>query len=145
MSTTMAHAGGNTIAVERSRPAYQAYQILHLGFTAAPVLAGLDKFLHLLANWDQYLAPWIVNLSPIGGHNLMLVVGVVEMAAGVLVALRPRLGAPIVGAWLCLIMVSLLTMGAYLDVALRDLGLALGAFALWRLAMEFAPAQGDAR
>lgn len=145
MSTTMAHAGGNTIAVERSRPAYQAYQILHLGFTAAPVLAGLDKFLHLLANWDQYLAPWIANLSPIGGHNLMLVVGVVEMAAGILVALKPRLGAPIVGAWLCLIMVNLLTMGAYLDVALRDLGLALGAFALWRLAMEFAPAQGDAR
>jgi hypothetical protein len=136
MSTTMAPAGAR--AQERSRPAYQAYQILHVGFTAAPVLAGLDKFLHLLANWDQYLAPWIANLSPIGSHNLMLVVGVVEMAAGILVALRPRLGALIVGAWLCLIMVNLLTMAAYLDVALRDLGLALGAFALWRLALEFA-------
>jgi hypothetical protein len=145
MSTTMAHAGGNTVADEHSRPAYQAYQILHLGFTAAPVLAGLDKFFHLLANWDQYLAPWVSNLSPIGGHKLMLVVGVVEIAAGILVAIKPRLGAPIVGAWLCLIIVNLLTMMAYLDVALRDLGLALGAFALWRLSLEFTEGKGDTR
>jgi len=138
MSTTIAHAGGDVIVQERSRPAYQAYQILHIGFTVAPVVAGLDKFLHLLVNWDQYLAPWISRLSPIGGHDLMLVVGVVEMAAGVLVAIRPRLGAPIVAAWLALILLSLVSMGAYLDVALRDLGLSLGALALWRLALEFA-------
>jgi len=145
MGTAMAHAGGDAVAEERARPAYQAYQILHLGFTAAPILAGLDKFFHLLANWDQYLAPWMANLSPIGGHALMLIAGVVEMAAGILVAFRPRLGAPIVGAWLCLIIVNLLTMMAYLDVALRDLGLALGAFALWRLSLEFADGKGDPR
>jgi len=145
MSTTMAHAGHNTMAEERSRPAFQAYQILHLAFTVAPVLAGLDKFFHLLVNWDQYLAPWVSNLSPIGGHNLMLVVGIVEFAAGILVALKPRLGAPVVCAWLCLIIVNLLTMMAYLDVALRDLGLALGALALWRLSLEFADGRGDTR
>jgi len=137
MSTISANFGSHAAAAEHTSPAYQAYQILHFGFTVAPILAGLDKFFHLLCNWDQYLAPWMARLSPIGGHNLMLVVGIVEMAAGVLVAWRPKLGAPIVGAWLCLIIVNLLTMGTYLDVALRDLGLALGAFALWRLAYGF--------
>ena len=135
--STIAHAAGHPLSAERSSPVWQAYQILHVGFTAAPVVAGLDKFFHLLTNWDQYLAPWIAQLSPIGGHALMLIAGAVEIAAGILVALKPRLGAPIVGAWLCLIIVNLLTMGAYLDVALRDLGLALGAFALWRLAVAF--------
>ncbi len=138
MSSTIANLGGNAMAAERSRPAYQAYQILHFAFTVAPTIAGLDKFFHLLCNWDLYLAPWIANISPISGHNLMLVVGVVEMIAGLIVALKPRLGAPIVAAWLCLIIVSLASTGSYLDVALRDLGLALGAFALWRLALEFA-------
>ncbi len=137
MSTTIANLGGQAATAERSNPSYQAYQILHLGFTVAPILAGIDKFFHLLCNWDQYLAPWMAALSPIGGHSLMLVVGIIEAAAGVLVAVRPRLGAPIVGLWLCLIIVNLLTMAAYLDVALRDLGLALGAFALWRLAQQF--------
>jgi uncharacterized membrane protein YphA (DoxX/SURF4 family) len=137
MSTTITAFGNNAVAVERTRPAYQAYRILHLGFAAAPILAGIDKFFHFLCNWDQYLAPWIANLSPVSGHTLMLAAGVIEVAAGILVALRPRLGAPLVGAWLCLIIVNLATMASYLDVALRDLGLALGAFALWRLAKEF--------
>jgi hypothetical protein len=137
MSTTTVNFGGDAATAERSNPSYQAYQILHLGFTVAPVLAGLDKFFHVLCNWDQYLAPWIGRLSPISGHGLTLAAGVIEAAAGILVAIRPRLGAPLVGVWLCLIIVNLLTMGAYLDVALRDLGLALGAFALWRLAHEF--------
>ncbi|MBZ5724503.1 MAG: hypothetical protein LAP87_05855 [Acidobacteriia bacterium] len=134
MTNTIAATAGQAFTRERTSPAHQAYQILHFAFTVAPILAGLDKFFHLLANWDQYLAPWIVRLSPISGHSLMLAVGVVEMAAGLLVALKPRVGAPVVAAWLCLIIVSLVSMGAYLDVALRDLGLALGAFALYRLA-----------
>jgi len=138
MSTTITALGGNSVAAERSRPAYQAYQILHLGFIAAPVLAGIDKFFHYLCNWDQYLAPWVANLTLGGGHTLMRAVGVIEAAAGLLVAFKPRLGAPVVGVWLCLIIVNLASMGSYLDVALRDLGLALGAFALWRLAQEFA-------
>jgi len=137
MSTTTAnisHAG----TVERSSASFQAYQILHFGFTVAPILAGIDKFFHLLSNWDQYLAPWIAGISPVSGHSLMTGVGVIEAAAGILVAVKPRWGAPVVGAWLCLIIVNLLTMGTYFDVALRDLGLALGAFALWRLSDAFA-------
>jgi len=139
VSTTIANIDTRAAAAEQSTPSYQAYQILRLGFTVAPILAGIDKFFHVLCNWDQYLAPWVAALSPVSGHNLMLAFGVVEAAAGILVAIKPRLGAPIVGAWLCLIIVNLLTMGAYFDVALRDLGLALGAFALWRLASELAP------
>ncbi|HXS97324.1 MAG TPA: hypothetical protein VN736_22155 [Candidatus Limnocylindrales bacterium] len=135
MSSTTANLGAHVTAAERADPVWQAYQILHIAFTVAPIVAGADKFFHLLCNWDQYLAPWMAQLSPIGGHGLMLVVGVVEIFAGILVALKPRIGAPIVGAWLCLIILNLLTMGSYLDVALRDLGLALGAFALWRLSL----------
>jgi hypothetical protein len=135
--STIANVNPYGAVAERSRPAWQAYQILHAGFTAAPIVAGLDKFFHLLCNWDQYLAPWIAQLSPIGGHGLMLVAGVIEIAAGILVAIKPKIAAPIVGAWLCLIIVNLVTLGSYFDVALRDLGLALGAFALWRLALEF--------
>ena len=83
-----------------SRPAYQAYQILYIGFIAAPALAGLDKFTHFLTNWDQYLAPAVERLLPVSGHTFMLLVGIVEMAAAVLVATRPRIGAYVVAAWL---------------------------------------------
>jgi hypothetical protein len=138
MSTTIANLGHGAVAAEHSRPAYQAYQILHVAFVVAPLLAGIDKFFHVLCNWDQYLAPWMARLSPIGGHNLMLAVGVVEIFAALLVALKPRWGAPVVAAWLLLIIVNLVSMGTYFDVALRDLGLALGAVALWRLSEEFA-------
>jgi hypothetical protein len=100
-------------------------------------VAGIDKFLHLLVNWDQYLAPWIANLSPIGGHNLMLVVGVVEIIAGLIVAFRPRIGAWIVFAWLWLIIINLVTYPGYFDIALRDFGLSLGAVALGRLSKEY--------
>ena len=135
--STIANSILQNVAAERSRPAWQAYQILHIGFTAVPILTGLDKFFDLLCNWDQYLAPWIARLSPIGGHGLMLVAGAIEIAAGVLVALKPKIAAPIVGTWLSLIVVNFLTMGSYLDVALRDLGLSLAAFSLWRLSIEF--------
>ena len=137
MSTATVNFSSSAATAELSNPTYQAYRILHLGFTVAPVLAGIDKFFHVLCNWDQYLAPWVAGLSPIGGHDLMLTAGAIEAAAGILVAVRPRLGAPVVGVWLCLIIANLLSMGAYFDVALRDLGLALGAFALWRLSCEF--------
>lgn len=136
MANTIAHTADFCFSAERTNPAYQAYQVLHIAFTAAPVIAGLDKFFHLLCNWDKYLAPWISNLSPIGGHNLMLGIGVIEIIAGLLVAVRPKIGALVVGLWLCGIIVNLLSFGAYLDIALRDLGLALGAFALWRLSVS---------
>ena len=117
--------------------ARQAYQILHLGFTVAPIAFGADKFLGLLVNWDQYLAPWLAGLSPIGGHGLMLVVGLVEILAGIIVWLRPRFGGYLVAAWLGGIILNLLTLPGYFDVALRDFGLALGALALARLATAF--------
>ncbi len=120
-----------------TRPAFQAFRILHVGFTAAPLVAGLDKFTHLLVNWDQYLAPVVARLLPFSGHAFMQFAGVVEMAAGLLVAFRPRIGAPIVAAWLAGIILNLLLVPGYFDVALRDFGLMLGALALWRLAVEF--------
>lgn len=120
-----------------SSPAYQAYQILHLAFVVAPVVAGLDKFFHLLVNWDMYLAPVIARLSPIGGHGLMLLVGVIEIAAGILVALKPRIGAYVVSAWLLGIVINLLIIPGFFDIALRDFGLSLGASALGRLSQEF--------
>jgi hypothetical protein len=121
----------------RSTPSYQAFQILRAGFVAAPVLAGADKFFHLLTNWDMYLAPRIANLSPIGGHGLMSVIGVVEILAGLLVAFKPRIGAYVVAGWLVGIIINLSLIPGYFDVALRDFGLSLSALALARLSSEF--------
>ncbi|MDB5213853.1 MAG: hypothetical protein JWO86_1780 [Myxococcaceae bacterium] len=124
-------------------PERQAYQLLHWGFVAAPVIAGLDKFSHLLTNWDQYLAPAFARVLGGGAHAFMLVVGVVEVIAGLLVAVRPRIGAYVVAAWLGGIIIDLLLTGSYFDIALRDFGLCLGALALGRLAQvhDRAPAR----
>jgi hypothetical protein len=121
----------------QATPIYQAYQILHVAFVVAPVIAGLDKFSHFLVNWDIYLAPAIARLSPIGGHGLMLAIGVIEIIAGILVAIKPRIGAYVVSAWLLGIVVNLLLIPGYFDIALRDFGLSLGALALGRLSEEF--------
>lgn len=118
-------------------PSYQAYQILHLGFTVAPIVAGLDKFLGLLVNWDQYLPPLVNNMLGGRGHEFMYVVGVIEIVAGIGVFLKPKIFAYVVAAWLGLIIVNLLMIPGYFDVALRDFGLMLGALALGRLSQEF--------
>jgi hypothetical protein len=120
-----------------ANPARQAFRILHVGFVVAPILAGLDKFLEVLVDWDRYLAPAVTDVLPVSGHTVMLAVGVVEIAAGVLVALRPRIGGYVVAAWLWAIIVNLLILGDYFDIALRDFGLSLGALALARLAEAF--------
>src|SRR2546429_5176219 len=99
------------------RPAYQAYLILYAGFVALPILAGLDKFFHLLVNWDQYLAPVVTQIVPVTGHAFMLAVGVIEIATGVLVAVRPRIGAFVVVLWLWGIIVDLLLVPGFYDVA----------------------------
>ena len=122
---------------DASNPTYQAYRILHFGFTALPVIAGLDKFTHILVNWEIYLAPVIARNSPIPAHTLMMVIGVIEIIAGILVALKPRIGAYVVAAWLCGIIINLLLLSGYYDIALRDFGLALGAIALGRLSVNF--------
>lgn len=124
-------------AQDKTDPAYQAYKILHLGFTALPIIAGLDKFFHVLVNWDMYLAPAIARLSPVSTHSLMMVIGVIEIVAGILVALKPRIGAYVVAGWLVGIIIDLLMVSGYYDVALRDFGLSLGAIALARLSVEF--------
>jgi hypothetical protein len=121
----------------RRRPAYQAYRILHAGFTVAPILAGLDKFFHLMTHWDMYVAGTIARILPVSVPTFMLAVGVIEIAAGVLVAILPRIGAFVVAGWLGAIILNLLLMPGFYDIALRDLGLALGALALGLLAREF--------
>src|SRR5437762_8465388 len=103
-------------------PAYQAYQILHIAFTVAPLVAGIDKFFHFLVNWDQYLAPTVARMLPVPGHTFMLGVGLIEIIAGLLVAFMPAIGGMVVGAWLCGIIVNLLLIPGYYDVAVRDLG-----------------------
>src|ERR1044071_416917 len=124
--------------VSSGSPAYQAYWILRFGFTVAPILAGLDKFLHLMVNWDQYLPGVVANVSPIPPHTLMLVVGVIEIVAGIGVWLKPRIFAYVVAAWLAVIIINLLLIPGYFDVALRDLGLLLGALALGQLSQQYA-------
>lgn len=124
-------------SVRVTSPTYQAYQILHVAFTVAPVIAGIDKFFHFLVDWDMYLSPLIPRTLGISGHTFMLGVGVIEVIAGLLVAVAPRIGGWVVGLWLCGIIVNLIAIPAYFDIALRDLGLALGAFALARLSVEY--------
>lgn len=127
---------GKTTA-ESSGPAYGAYQILHLGFTVAPIVAGLDKFFNLLVNWEQYLPSFVNNMVGGNGHYLMYVVGIIEIIAGLGVAFKPKVFAYVVSAWLLLIIVNLLMIPGYYDVALRDFGLALAALALARLSQDF--------
>ncbi len=116
---------------------HQAFRILHVAFIIAPTIAGLDKFFYLLTDWSRYLAPPLA--SAFGARTFMYVVGVIEIAAGLLVALKPKIGGYVVAAWLfgiiCnLVWLSALVPGNYLDIALRDLGLLLGALAMSRLA-----------
>lgn len=115
------------------RKAHQAYRILHAGYITLPIVAGADKFFHLLANWDQYLCGTLAAMLPISPHLFMRTVGAVEIAVGLLVAFAPRLGAYVVAAWLMGIIWNLLLIPGFYDIALRDFGLALGALALARL------------
>jgi hypothetical protein len=134
MAHTRFSASSSAPPAARNNGAHQAFLLLRTVFTVAPILFGLDKFFGLLTDWDAYLAPWINDIVPGDAHQAMLAVGVVEILAGVLVAIRPAIGGYVVAAWLLGIIVNLVTMGEYLDVALRDFGLLVGALALARLA-----------
>jgi hypothetical protein len=131
MTHTRLQHGATAVPVS---PEHQAFLLLRTVFTVAPILFGLDKFVGLLTDWEAYLAPWINDLAPGSAHTAMVMVGVVEVVAGVVVALRPRWGGYLVAAWLAGIIVNLLTLGDYYDVALRDFGLLVAALALARLA-----------
>jgi uncharacterized membrane protein YphA (DoxX/SURF4 family) len=120
-------------------PRYQAFSLLRLAFTVAPIAFGLDKFFNVLVDWPNYLAPWINDIAPGSGQQFMYVVGAVEIVAGISVALKPRYGAYVVAGWLAGIIVSLLTYSGFYDVALRDFGLMLAALTLGRLASVYDP------
>jgi hypothetical protein len=119
-------------------PASQAFRLLQLLFVVAPIVAGLDKFFHLLVNWDQYVPAAVAKLSPLDPHSLMLVVGIIEVVAGIGVAFKPRIFAYIVAIWLLVIIANLLMIPGYFDIVLRDFGLFLAALALGRLSAQFA-------
>jgi uncharacterized membrane protein YphA (DoxX/SURF4 family) len=134
----MAHAGSaRTNEPTLDNPAYQAFWLLRIGLTVAPILFGLDKFAHVLVNWDKYLAPEFSDLFNAQAHTLMYFVGAIEIVAGLAVLLRPRFGGYLVAAWLTGIIVNLLMMADFYDIALRDFGLALAALTLARLASAF--------
>ena len=137
MSATTVGTGTPAAATASTRlrtdPAYQAFTLLRIGFTVAPILFGLDKFANVMVNWSMYLAPWINDIVPGSADDFMYVVGVIEIVAGIVVALRPRYGAYLVAAWLGGIIFNLRTYSGYYDVALRDFGLMLGALTLARL------------
>ena len=120
-------------------PAHQAFMLLRTVFAIAPIAFGLDKFANLLTDWPQYLAPWIDRIVPGAAQQAMYAVGVVEILAGVVVAVAPRIGGWIVAAWLAGIIVDLLTVPGFYDDALRDFGLLVGAVALARLAVRYTP------
>lgn len=120
-------------------PSYQAFMVLRTAFVVAPIVFGLDKFPNLLVHWDKYLAPVLAKPLPVTAHQAMYAVGVIEVIAGLIVAVHPRLGAAVVAVWLGGIITNLLLIPGYYDVALRDFGLLLGAVALQRLASRYDP------
>jgi hypothetical protein len=118
-------------------PAFQAFTLLRMAFTVAPILFGLDKFVDWLVDWEIYLAPELNDIIPGNAHQAMLAVGAIEIVAGLVVALRPKFGGYLVAAWLAGIITNLLLQGDFYDIALRDFGLLLGALTLARLATAF--------
>lgn len=130
----MTHSAHDITTITRAEPSRQAFLMLWALFSVAPILFGLDKFTQWMTNWDGYLAPWINDLVPGTAHQAMMAVGVIEIVAGLVVALVPRLGGYVVAAWLAGIIVNLVSQNEYWDIALRDLGLLVAALALARLA-----------
>jgi hypothetical protein len=126
-----------TAAHDRRSPAYQAFLLLRTVFTIAPIVFGLDKFFNVLVDWPQYLAPFVDNIAPGSPETALMIVGVVEFIAGVLVALRPEIGGYVVALWLAGIILNLLLIPGFYDVALRDFGLFVAALALARLSAVY--------
>jgi hypothetical protein len=128
---------GRTIGAVRHDAGYQAFLLLRITFAIAPLAFGLDKFFDVMVDWSTYLAPWIDDVVPGSADQAMHGVGVIEIVAGLVVALEPRYGASLVAAWLAGIIVNLLTFSGFYDIALRDFGLLVGALALTRLAWHY--------
>jgi hypothetical protein len=130
-----------TRTISAADPSYQAFLLLRTAFTVAPIVFGLDKFTNLLTDWPSYLAPWIDGIVPGTAQQAMYAVGVVEVVAGLVVAVAPRFGGWLVAAWLGGIILNLLTIPGFYDVALRDVGLLAAAVALARLAVQHSPSR----
>jgi uncharacterized membrane protein YphA (DoxX/SURF4 family) len=128
-----------------SDPRYQAFMLLRLTFTVAPIAFGLDKFWNQMVYWPKYLAPWINNIAPGNGQDFMYFVGAVEIVAGIVVLLKPRYGAYLVAAWLAGIVTNLFSYPGWYDIAVRDFGLMLAALTLGRLASVYDPPFGRAK
>ena len=137
LATAQREAPPTVTAHRLDNPAFQAFTLLRIGFTVAPILFGLDKFLDWLVDWRIYLSPEINDLIPGNAHQAMLIVGVIEIVAGLVVATLPKFGGYLVAAWLAGIIVNLLLQADFYDVALRDFGLLLAALTLARLATAF--------
>jgi hypothetical protein len=143
---TVTSANGHAAAqvADVGSAAHQAFWLLRVGFTVAPILFGIDKFFNWTVHWPDYLAGWINNIQPFAtGQDFMYLVGAIEIAAGLIVAFAPRIGAFVVAGWLGGIVINLLTKNApqYYDIALRDFGLLLGALTLARLSLAVVPAR----
>jgi len=137
-SSTAPTVGPGVLDRARREPAFAAFWILRVGFVVLPLWMGLDKFVKVLnPDWPAYLASWIVDLLPFSAQTAMYVVGVVEMIAGLMVALKPRYAAYVVALWLAGIIVDLLTVSGFYDIALRDFGLLLAALVLALLASVY--------
>jgi hypothetical protein len=133
------NGGGAARAHDWRDAGYQAFALLRLAFTVAPIAFGLDKFFNVLVDWPLYLAPWIDDIAPGSAQDFMYFVGAIEILAGVAVALKPRYGAYLVAGWLAGIVINLLTASGFYDIALRDFGLMLAALTLARLASVYDP------
>ena len=121
-------------AVVTSNSVHRVYKLMKFTYGLVPIVAGLDKFTDLLTDWDKYLNPTMAKMLPFSTHTFMMIVGVIEIVAGLIVLFKPAIGAYIVMAWLALIALTLIASGAYLDVAVRDLVMAIGAYSLAQLA-----------
>ena len=141
--STNGHSAGAAESRDVGAAAHQAFWLLRVAFTIAPILFGIDKFTNWSVHWPDYLAGWVNNIVPGSGQEFMYVVGGIEIAAGLLVAIAPRIGAFVVAAWLFGIVINLLTNDAprYYDIALRDFGLMLAALTFGRLALAVVPAR----
>jgi uncharacterized membrane protein YphA (DoxX/SURF4 family) len=135
-----AHALRGALHRARTEPAYAAFLLLRTGFVVLPMWMGIDKFANGMTFWPHYLAPWIVGLLPFSAQTAMYVVGVIEIVAGLAVALKPRYASYVVALWLAGIIVNLLSYSGFYDVALRDFGLLVAALSLGQLARAYDPA-----
>lgn len=143
MTTAQVHrsqTAGEVLQHVRSDPAYGAFWLLRIGFVVLPIWMGADKFVNALTRWPNYLAPWIVDIARdlgLTAQGVMYIVGVIEIVAGIAVAIKPRYAAYVVAAWLAGIIINLLTYSGFYDIALRDFGLLVAALTLARLAAAY--------